>query len=118
MTDQKKPRRLSDTVIPGKDFTAKAKIADILNQEVLILGFEKAEGDPQFQKVDPNTGEVTNRDYWNIEVGLDDRLLTFSCGAIPVGKILTALQSKLDRGEAELPVLATFRKEGRTYIVE
>lgn len=118
MTDQKKPRRLSDTVIPGKDYEAKVSVDDILGQDVLITGVSKAEGDPQYAKVDPETGELISRDYWNVKALLDDKALTFSVGAIPVNKVLSALQSKLDSGEAELPVLATFRKEGRTYIVE
>lgn len=118
MADKPKTPRLSDVVEPGRDFTAKVEIKHVLNQEVAILGIEKAEGAPEFQKIDPETGEVINRDYWNVEVELGGKLLTFSCGAIPVNKSLTALQRKLDSGEAELPVLATFRKEGRTYVVE
>lgn len=118
MTDKSKPRRLSDTVVPGEDFTAKIEIKDILGKEVAILGIEKAEGAPEYQKIDPDTGEIVNRDYWNVEVDLKGRLLTFSCGAIPVNKVLSVLQHKLNAGEAELPLLATFRKEGRTYVVE
>ena len=118
MTKEHKPRRLSETVIPGKDYADKREIKDILNKEVLILSVSKAEGAPEYQKVDPETGEVINRDYWNIEVGVDDLVFTFSVGAIPVDKVLTVLQEKLNSGEAELPLLATFRKSGRTYIVE
>lgn len=118
MTDKSKPRRLSDTVKPGEDFEAKIEIKEILGQDVLITGIEKAEGDQQYSKVDPDTGEIVNRDYWNVAIELDGRLYTFSCGAIPVNKVLTVLQHKLSAGEAELPLLATFRKEGRTYVVE
>jgi len=118
MTDKSKPRRLSETVIPGQDYAEKVKIKDILDQEVVILNIEKTEGSPEFALVDPGTGEIVNRDYWNVEVELDNKIVTFSTGAIPVNKVLTALQSKLDTGEAELPLLATFRKSGRTYIVE
>ena len=68
--------------------------------------------------VDPETGEIVSRDYWNVEVVFDRKYFTFSTGAVPINKVLTALQVKLDSKEAELPLLATFRKEGRTYIVE
>lgn len=118
MTEKRKPRRLSETVIPGKDYADKREIKDILDKEVLVLSIEKAEGAPEFAKVNPDTGEIVNRDYWNIEVGVDDLIFTFSVGAIPVDKVLTVLQGKLDNGEAELPLLATFRKSGRTYIIE
>jgi len=118
MTDKTKPRRLSDIVKPGEDFEAKIEIKQILGQEILVTGFEKAEGAPEYQKVDPETGEISSRDYWNISVELDGRMYTFSCGAIPVDKLLSVLKDKLANGEAELPLLATFRKEGRTYVVE
>lgn len=117
MTDRPKPRRLSDIVVPGEDFEAKIEIKDVLNQEVVITKISKAEGAPEYQKTDPDTGEVVNRDYWNVSVELDGKLYTFSCGAIPVNKSLSALQEKIDDGLAELPVLATFSKEGRTYVV-
>lgn len=117
MTDKSKPRRLSDIVVPGEDFEAKIEIKDILNQEVIIKAISKAEGAPEFQKVDPDTGELINRDYWNVSIELKGKLYTFSCGAIPVNKSLSALQAKIDDGQAELPVLATFSKEGRTYVV-
>lgn len=118
MTEKRKPRRLSDTVVPGEDYADKKKIGDILDQEVVILNIEKVEGSPEFALVDPDTGEVVNRPYWNIEVELNALLLTFSTGAIPVDKVLASLQEKIENGLAELPLLATFRKSGRTYIVE
>ena len=118
MTDEKKPRCLSETVIPGKDYAAKVKIDMILDQEVLILEIEKEEGSPEFALVDAETGEIVTRDYWNIVVALDESTLTFSTGAMPIDKVLTALQGKIENGLAELPLLATFRKQGRTYIVE
>lgn len=118
MTDKSKPRRLSDTVKPGKDFAAKVKIAAILDREVLITGIEKVSGSPEFSLVDPDTGEIVSRDYWNVTVASKDGIFTFSTGAVPIDKVLAALQVKLDSGEAELPLLATFRKEGRTYVVE
>lgn len=118
MTDKSKPRRLSETVIPGKDYADKKKIGDILDQELVILNIEKVSGSPEFALVDPDTGEIITRDYWNVEVELDGMTFTFSTGAIPIDKVFAALQAKLDSGEAELPLLATFRKSGRTYIVE
>ena len=118
MTDKKKPPRLSETVIPGVDYADKREIKDILDKEVLILSIAKAEGAPEFAKVDAETGELVNRDYWNVEIVFDNLVWTFSIGAIPVDKVLSVLQKKLDSGEAELPLLATFRKSGRTYIVE
>jgi len=118
MTDKSKPRRLGDIVKPGEDFEAKIEIKQVLGEEVLILGIEKAEGAPEYQKVDPETGEITNRDYWNVSIEHEGLLYTFSCGAIPVNKVFTRLQEKVANGEAEFPLLATFRKEGRTYIVE
>lgn len=118
MTEKSKPRRLSDTVVPGEDYAAKVKIGDVLGHEVLITAIEKVPGSPEFSVVDEETGEVVGRDYWNIEVELDDRTYTFSCGAVPVDKVLSALRQLLDAGQAELPLLATFRKEGRTYVVE
>ena len=118
MSSNPKPRHLSDVVRPGEDFAKKVKITAVLDREVLVTGFEKTSGSPEFNLVDPDTGEIVIRDYWNVTVVDADGVLTFSTGAVPVDKVLTALQSKLDRGEAELPVLATFRKEGRTYIVE
>ena len=118
MTDEKKPRRLSETVIPGVDYAEKVKIGDILDKEVSILNIKKEPGSAEFALVDAETGELITREYWNVEVEVDDLLYTFSTGAVPIDKKLAALQVKLDSGLAELPLLATFRKEGRTYIVE
>jgi hypothetical protein len=118
MTDKSKPRRLSETVVPGQDYAAKIKIKDILGQDVLVTGIEKVPGSPEFSFVDEETGEVVSREYWNIEVRADDKSFTFSTGAVPINKVLSALQEKIANGEAELPLLATFRKEGRTYVVE
>jgi hypothetical protein len=118
MTDKAKPRRLSDTVVPGEDFAAKVKIAEILDREVSILSIEKVEGSAEYALIDTDSGEMIIRDYWNVEVEIDARTYTFSTGAVPISKVLTALQEKLDNEEAFLPLLATFHKEGRTYIVE
>ena len=118
MTDKSKPRRLSETVIPGVDYADKKKLADILDREVVILSIEKVAGSAEFALVDPDTGEIISRDYWNIEVEDEGMIITFSTGAVPINKVLTALQDKIENGLAELPLLATFRKQGRTYIVE
>lgn len=117
MTDKSKPRRISDVVIPGKDFAKKVKIAEILDKDVLVTAMEKVSGSPEFSLVDPDTGEIVSRDYWNVEVELDDLRYTFSTGAVPVDKKLTALEGKIANGEAELPLLAMFSKEGRTYVI-
>ena len=118
MTDKSKPRRLSETVIPGVDYADKKKIGDILDQEVVILSIEKVKGSAEFALVDPETGEIIIRDYWNIEVEVDELTFTFSTGATPIDKVLSALQEKLDTQEAALPLLATFHKVGRTYTIE
>lgn len=117
MSDNPKPKRLSETVVPGKDYEAKVKVSDILDRDVLLLGFEIAEGSQEFAKIDPDTGEIVSRDYWNIVVADDGALKTFSTGAIPIDKVLRALQVKIEAGEAELPLVATFKKEGRTYTI-
>jgi len=118
MTNESEPRRLSETVVPGKDYAAKVKIVAILDREVVIQDIEKVEGSPEFALVDPDTGEIISRDYWNVVVKDGDNTFTFSTGAVPIDKVLTALQEKIYAGEVDLPLLATFRKEGRTYIVE
>jgi hypothetical protein len=117
MSDKSKPRRLSEAVVPGRDYEAKVKISDILDRDVLLLSFEIAEGSQEFAKVDPDTGEVVSRDYWNIAVDDGGSLKTFSTGAIPIDKVLKALRAKIEVGEAELPLLAMFRKEGRTFTI-
>ncbi len=118
MNSPSKPRRLGDIVVPGQDYAAKVKIKDILARDVIITSIGKVVGSPEFSVVDEETGEVITRDYWNIEVETDGKTFTFSTGALPVNKVLTALQAKIENGEAELPLLAVFRKEGRTYVVE
>lgn len=118
MADKAKPRRLSETVIPGEDYADKKNINDILDHDVLILDIEKVEGSPEFAKVDLDTGEMVTRDYWNVTVQDKNKTITFCTGAIPIDKVLTALQAKLSTGEVELPLLASFHKSGRTYVVE
>lgn len=118
MSEKLKNRRLSDMVVAGKDYADKKKLGDVLDREVLILAVEKVSGSPEFALVDPDTGEIVTRDYWNVTVEDKDSVITFSTGAVPVDKVFTALQRKLDSGEVELPLLATFRKQGRTYVVE
>lgn len=118
MADKAKPRRLSETVVPGKDFAEKCKIDDILDREVLILNIEKVPGSKKFAKVDEVTGEVIIRDYWNVMAQDEDRKVTFSTGAIPIDKVFIALASKIASGEAEFPLVATFSESGETYVVE
>lgn len=117
MNENQKPRRLSETVVPGRDYEAKVKISDTLDHDVLLLNFGIAEGSAEFAKVDPDTGEIVSRDYWNIVVDDDGKLLTFSTGAIPIDKVLRALQSKIESGEVALPLVAVFKKEGRTFTI-
>lgn len=118
MTDKAKPRRLSETVIPGKDFADKRKIDDVLDREVLILNIEVVPGSKKFAKTDPVTGEMTIRDYWNVIAQDGEDKITFCTGAVPVDKVFRALAHKLNTGEAELPLLATFSESGETYIVQ
>jgi len=117
MSDKSKPKRLSETVQAGRDYEAKVKLSDVLDRDVLLLAFEIAEGSQEFAKIDPDTGEIVSRDYWNIAVADGDKLLTFSTGAIPIDKVLRALLVKIESGEAELPLVAMFKKEGRTYTI-
>ena len=118
MTNKSKPRRLSETVIPGQDYEDKVKLDDVLDRDVLILSFDLAEGDKQYAKVNVETGEVEVRDYLNIQIDDDGLLKTFCTGAIPIIKVLAALRVKINSGEAELPVIACFKKEGKTYTVQ
>lgn len=118
MADKKKPRRLSETVVPGKDFADKRKIDDVLGREVLILNIEKVPGSKKFAKVDADTGELIIRDYWNVIIQDGDDKVTFSTGAVPIDKVFEALAGKLSTGEAEYPLLATFSESGETYVVE
>ena len=111
-------KRLSDVVIPGRDFAAKVPIAEVLDHEVLLLKFSTAESTELPPKLNPATGELEPQVYYNIEVDDSGVIKTFSTGAIPIAKTLEAVQRKLDTGEAELPLLCTFHKEGRTYIVD
>lgn len=110
--------KLSDVVVAGRDYPAKVKIEEVLDHEVFLLGFNTAVSLEHPPVVDAETGELTPRTYYNIRVDDSDVLKTFSTGAIPISKVLDALQVKIEAGEAELPLLCTFRKEGRTYVIE
>lgn len=118
MADKSSPRRLSETVVPGKDYPKKVKIDTVLDQNVLILNIEKVTGSKEFALTDAETGEIIIRDYWNVTVEMEESALTFSTGATPIDIVFTKLLAKLQNDEAELPVTATFRQAGRTYIVE
>ena len=111
-----KSRRLMDVVVAGVDFPAKVKIEEVLGQDVLVTDFSFAESLDQVE-VDAETGEVKRREYANINVDTGDALKTFSTGAMPVLKVLKALERKIEDGEVELPLLAAFHKEGRTYVI-
>lgn len=113
-----KPKRLSDVVVAGVDYPAKVKITEVLDHEVLLLGFDVAISVDIAPDIDPETGEITPREYYNIRVDDNDVLKTFSTGAIPIVKVLRSLEQKVAQGEAELPLLCSFRKEGRTYVIE
>lgn len=111
-------RRLSDVVIPGRDYEAKVKIAEVLDHDVLLLSFESAVSTETEPVVDPETGELIYRTYYNVNVDDGGILKTFSTGAIPIAKVLAVLQKKVSNGEVELPLVCCFRKEGRTYVIE
>ena len=113
-----KAKSLSEVIVAGVDYPAKVKIAEVLDHEVLLLSFSTAESTEQPKKVDPETGELIPQEYYNIDVDDSGILKTFSSGALPIAKVLSALQRKIDTGEAKLPLLCTFRQEGRTYVVD
>ena len=113
-----KGNRLSDIIVAGVDYPAKVKIAEVLDHDVLLLKFSTAESTEQPKRVDVETGELVPQEYYNIDVDDAGVLKTFSTGAQPIAKVLSALQRKIDTGEAELPLLCTFRQEGRTYVVD
>lgn len=117
MTEKQKPRRLSETVVAGTDYAAKVKISDVLDHDVVIVEIEAVSGSKEFALIDPDTGEITVRDYWNVIVDDGGVVKTFSTGAVPIDKVLRSLQAKIDSGEAELPLIACFKKEGRTFVV-
>ena len=111
-------KRLSDVVIPGRDYAAKIPIAEVLDHEVLLLKFSEAESTTLPPKLNAETGELEPQRYFNIDVDDGGVIKTFSTGATPIQKVLDALQDKLNTGEAELPLMCTFRKEGQTYVIE
>ena len=113
-----KGNRLSEVVVAGVDYPAKVKMAEVFDHDVLLLRFSVAESTEQPKKVDPETGELIPQEYYNIDVDDGGVLKTFSTGAQPIAKVLGALQRKIDTGEAELPLVCTFRQEGRTYVIE
>lgn len=110
--------KLSDVVVAGRDYPAKVKFEEVLDHEVLLLGFDTAISLEHPPIVDPETGELTPREYYNIRVDDGNVLKTFSTGAVPIAKVLKALQEKIETGEATLPLTCTFHKEGRTYVVK
>lgn len=112
MTEQRKVRRLSDIKKPGRDYPAKVKIADVLDQEVEITDFDHV---IIMKNVELPTGEkmeVEEANYYNVTVKDRELIKTFSTGAQPIVKVLAIL------AKDDLPLLATFRKAGQTYTVE
>lgn len=112
MTEQRKPRRLSDVKKAGRDYPAKVKITEVLDHEVLITDFDHVVILDNVELPDGSKAEVERANYYNVTVHDKDVIKTFSTGAQPIVKILAILARE------DLPLLATFRKEGQTYIVE
>jgi hypothetical protein len=97
-------RKLTDVMVAGVDYPAKVKIEEVLDHEVLLISFDIAK--------DPQSG----RTYWNLTVDDSGVKKVFSTGAVPLDKVLTGLLLKLEKGDAELPLLCTIEKEGNTYV--
>lgn len=112
MTEQRKVRSLSDVVVAGRDYPAKVTIKDVLDHEVLMTGFTNVIIMKEVITAEGEKVEVEDANYWNIDVDDNSVLKTFSTGAVPIAKILARLD------EDYLPLLCTFRKQGRTYVVE
>lgn len=105
-------KRLSDVLIPGRDYEAKVKIDEILDHEVLLTGFVNVVIMKEVVTPDGEKVEVEDSNYWNVMVDDADVKKTFSTGAVPIVKVLSVLDKE------DLPLLCTFRQQGRTYIVE
>lgn len=105
-------KRLSDVVIPGRDYPAKVKIKEVLDHEVLLHGFDHVVIREEKPDEDGVLVKVVTADYYNVVVHDADAQKTFSTGAQPIVKVLAVLN------KADLPLLCTFRKAGQTYTVE
>lgn len=112
MTDAKRPRRLSDVAVAGRDYPAKVKILDVLDHEVLITDFDHVVIKEEVVTEDGEIIKAERANYYNLTVEDGEVKKTFSTGAQPIVKILAILD------KADLPLLATFSKSGQTYIVQ
>lgn len=105
-------KRLSDKVIPGRDYPAKVKIEELLDHEVLMLDFTNVVIMKDVVTSDGEKLEVEDANYWNVNVDDAGTLKTFSTGATQIVSILKILD------KADLPLLCEFSKEGRNYVVK
>uniref|UniRef100_A0A6H1ZV65 Uncharacterized protein n=1 Tax=viral metagenome TaxID=1070528 RepID=A0A6H1ZV65_9ZZZZ len=112
MADGKSIRKLGDVVIAGRDYPAKVKILEVLDHEVVITDFDHVVIQDEKPNTDGELVKVVTADYYNVIVDDNDVLRTFSTGAQPIVKILDVLDKD------DLPLLATFHKEGQTYVVK
>lgn len=112
MAGEQKPRRLSEVAVAGRDYPAKVKIEEVLDHEVLLTDFDHVVIHDDVELEDGSKARVERANYYNVVVEDGEVIKTFSTGAQPITKILVILD------KADLPLLATFRKQGQTYIVE
>jgi len=112
MAEGRKAQKLSDVVIAGRDYAAKVKIVEVLDHEVLMTNFCNVVIMKDVVTAEGEKIEAEDANYWNVDVDDNGVLKTFSTGAVPIVKVLERLDKDM------LPLLCTFRKQGRTYIVE
>jgi len=112
MAEQRKIKRLSDVLLAGRDYEAKVKITEVLDHEVLLTDFLNVVITKDVVTAEGEKVEVEDANYWNVAIDDAGVLKTFSTGAVPIVKVLQVLNKE------QLPLLCTFRKQGRTYIVE
>lgn len=104
-------KKLSDVVIPGRDYPAKVKIKEVLDHEVLLTDFDHVVITNEKPDQDGVLVKVVDADYYNVVVDDNDVKKTFSTGAKPITQVLASLD------KAHLPLLCTFHAEGQTYVV-
>lgn len=104
-------KKLSEVLVPGRDYPAKVKIADVLDHEVALTDFDHVVIAEEKPDEDGVLVRVVTADYFNVSVDDNDVLKTFSTGAQPIVKVLSVLN------KADLPLLCTFRKVGQTYTI-
>ena len=105
-------KRLSDVVVPGRDYPAKVKIDEVLDHDVMLLGFINVVIMKEVKTAGGERVEVEDANYWNIEVDDGGVIKTFSTGATQIVNVLRALD------KSELPLLCQFEKQGRNYVVK